>query len=77
MFFVVNMGPYKKKITNDISSETIRTDSLPKSSCMLLWRAMCQICLKNCEIPNFGFDHFFSFSLTWDHKEVKVSNVSP
>ncbi len=70
-FFVfVNMGPYEKNFPSDILSES------PQQICSQKWvhsarTGHYQSCIKNCEVSNFGFWHFFCCccpfigTLTW------------
>ncbi len=61
----------REKKSNDISESTQQIHS--KKSYIFLGRVY-QSCSKNCEISNFEFLTFFSFSLTWGHMGVKISN---
>ncbi len=63
-FFFVNIRPYMRvKVSNDISSESIRTRFTPQNSCILL-RSL-KSSEKNCEIPDWTFDNLFLFFFFW------------
>ena len=72
--FFVNIGHMGEKNSNDISFESTHHIHSPKIR-HTSRKGLYQSCWKNCEISNFGFLPFFSFSLTWDHMGVKVSKV--
>ena len=60
--FFVNMGPYGRKKSNDISSESkhhIHSQKIMRTS----RKGLYQSCSKHCEISNFGFfcQFFFVF----------------
>ena len=68
------IGSYGRKISNDISSESMHQINSPKIM-HTPGEGLYQSCSKNCEISNFGvLPFFFSFSLTWYHMGVKASN---
>ena len=69
-FIFVNIGPYGRKKSRDISSgstQLIRSQTFLHTH----WKGVYQRCSRNCEISKFRFFCIFcSFSLTWNHKEV-------
>ena len=77
-FRFLNVGPYGRKISNDIffeSTHQIHLRKIMHTSGEGLYHT-CN-CSRSCEISNFGFLPFFFFSFSHEHRNhmrVKVSN---
>ena len=72
VFISVNIRPYGRNISNDISSESTLQIHSPKI--IHTPRKGLPKLFKELWNSNFGFLSFFPFWLTWDHMGVKVSN---
>ncbi len=72
--FSLTWDPMGVKVWNDISFESMQQIH-SKQFMHTPMEGVYQICSKNCTISNFWFlSNLLSFSLTWDHTGVKVSN---
>ncbi len=62
-----------EKNSDDISSESTHQIH-SKKACIILGRVSTKVVQRIVNLKVWIFDKYFSFSLTWDHMEVKVSN---